>query len=86
MNKKNLQVFLEKNHLKVDVKILNLKGLNKMSSIEARKKNVRVALSYNSLDQGEPSKYCLELLNEYIRGNIEPRQVTKKIIRRYSAK
>ena len=56
--------------------------MNKM----AREKNVRVALGYNALDQGEPSEYCKKLLDDYVQEKLEPKEMTKKLINKYKSK
>ena len=51
-----------------------------------RKKNVEIALGYNSLDQGEPSEYCKKLLDEYVKGNVQPKEMTEKLILKHKGK
>lgn len=51
-----------------------------------RKKNVDIALGYNSLDQGEPSEYCKKLLDEYVKGNVQPKEMTQKLIEKHKVK
>lgn len=39
-----------------------------MTGKTAREKSVEITLGYNSLDNGEPSNYCIALLKEYAQG------------------
>lgn len=66
------------------LRIISKKGLSIINNLEIRKKNVEIALAYNSLDKREPSKYCLKLLNDYIDGWIDPEEITNLLVRRYS--
>ncbi len=48
-----------------------------------REKNIKVALAINSLDAPAPSKYCIELLNEYVKGNMAAAEITQKLTDKY---
>ncbi len=48
-----------------------------------REKLRSVALSYSTLDAVEPSRDTMELVNEYIAGNMEIADILENVIKKY---
>ncbi|MEG2110387.1 MAG: hypothetical protein RRY19_11430 [Clostridium sp.] len=51
---------------------------------DLREKKVEEALAINSLDAKNPTKECMELLNDYVEGKSTIEENKAKIIERYT--